>query len=251
MATKADGVQAVPSSGDRATAVDVGESMSKYRGVLLLAFAALLAGCGKSEPLYKGKPAAYWSQALKGADPTTRREAMTAAGALHIKTAVPDLLAALNDGDDDVRAKAAEALWSLGGDAREGAPALASLLKDRSAAARLNAAGALGAIGRDAAAVAVAPLRETLRDADPYVRAQAADSLGQFGPAAGVASPDLARMLGDREKNVRVAAGYALAGLGSGARDALPALNDAAQDRDGDVRTAALYAVKKIQEGQK
>ena len=88
--------------------------MSRYGSVLVLILAALLAGCGKGEPQYKGKPAAYWIQALKGADAQNRREAITAVGALHIKTAVPDLIAVLNDGDDQIRAKAAEALWSLG-----------------------------------------------------------------------------------------------------------------------------------------
>src|SRR5437588_7414046 len=128
MATKADCARAAPSPGARAAAADKGGFLSKHRGVLLLALAAMLAGCGKGEPQYKGKPAAYWVQALKGADPQARREAITAAGALHIKTAVPDLIAALKDGDDDVRAKAAEALWSLGADAGEAASALVPLL---------------------------------------------------------------------------------------------------------------------------
>jgi HEAT repeat protein len=221
--------------------------MSKYGGVLVLTIPIILAGCGKDEPKYKGKPAAYWIQALKGTDSQNRRDAITAAGALHIKTAVADLIAALNDGDDQIRAKAAEALWSLGTDSREAAPALAVLLRDRNAGVRLNAAGALGAIGPDAAAVGVAPLREALRDADPYVRAQAASSLGNLGPAAGSAAPELIVALKDRDKSVRAAAAYALAELGAAAREALPALNDAAQERNGDVRTAALYAAKKIQ----
>ena len=233
--------------GTRGGAADVGRFWPKYGGVLALSLAALMVGCGKGAPQYKGKPAAYWLQALKGMDPQNRRDAIAAVGALHIKAAVPDLIAALSDRDDGIRAKAAEALWGLGPDAREAAPALAGLLSDPNPGVRLNAAGALGATGPDAAAAGVAPLRGTLSDPDPYVRAQAADSLGKFGAAAGVASPDLARMLRDREKNVRAAAAYALAALGPAAADALPALNEAAQERDGDVRTAALYALKQIQ----
>lgn len=247
MTTQTYGVRAAPFPSVRAAVVDQGGSLSKCRGVILIALTALMAGCGKSEPLYKGKPAAYWSQTLKGADAQNRREAITAAGSLHIKTAVPDLIAALNDGDDQIRAKAAEALWSLGPDSHEAAPALAARLKDPNAGVRLNAAGALGAIGSDAAVVGLGSLRGALRDADPYVRAQAADSLGKFGPAAGPAASELITALKDRDTNVRTAAAYALAELGAAAREALPALNDLAKERNGDVRTAALYALKEIQ----
>src|SRR3954452_19899044 len=115
--------------------------------IAVLAFLPLLlAGCG-SPPLYKGKPAAYWREALKGDDAKLRREAITAMGALKVKDAVPDLVAALQDRDAEVRAKAAESLWSVGGaDTAEAVPALLPLLRDKDAGVRLSAAGALGQI---------------------------------------------------------------------------------------------------------
>src|SRR4051812_29233617 len=116
--------------------------------IAVLAFLPLLlAGCG-SPPLYKGKPAAYWREALKGGDAQLRREAITAMGALKVKDAVPELITALKDKEAPVRAKAAEALWSVGGaDTAAAVPALLPLLKDRDAAVRLNAAGAVGQVG--------------------------------------------------------------------------------------------------------
>src|SRR5262249_21934632 len=153
------------------------------------------------EPLHKGKPASYWRTALKGEDPSLRREAITALGALKIKDAFPDLLAAVSDKDPQTRAKAAEALWSLGGaDTKEAIPALLPLLKDKESSVRLSAVGALGQIGPDAA-TAVSALKNTLNDSDGYVRAQAATALGQIRHDAGGVVPALTQALKDKDKN--------------------------------------------------
>src|SRR5882724_6653151 len=147
------------------------------RHCILVALAVLVAGCSGA-PLHKGKPASYWREALTGDDAELRREAITAMGALKLKDAVPELIAALKDKDAKVRAKAAESLWSVGGaDTTEAIPALVPLLKDKDANVRLNTAGALGQIGPEAKA-AIPALRETLKDSDVYVRAQAATALG-------------------------------------------------------------------------
>src|SRR5262245_53462906 len=193
---------------------------------LALSLAILLAGCGQKEALYQGKPASYWTKGLRDPDVKVRREAVTAMGALKVKDAVPDLIAALKDSDEGVRAKAAEALWALGPEAREAVPALTLLLQDASAGVRLNAAGALGDIGPDALP-ALPALRKALWDRDPYVRAQAATAVGRFGTAALAAVPDLVGALRDGAKAVRVAALYALAEIGPDAKAALPALKTA------------------------
>ena len=103
-----------------------------------------LTGCGKKEPLHQGKSAAQWRLILRDSEPDSRRDAVTAMGALKVKDAVPDLIAALKDPDEQVRARAAEALWSLGPAAGDAVSALIPLLKDRNTGIRLNAAGALG-----------------------------------------------------------------------------------------------------------
>src|SRR5438094_65663 len=117
------------------------------RNAVILIVAVLLTGCGKKEPLYKGKPAGYWAETLRDPDPRTRREAAGALAALKAQEAVPQVVAALKDQDEGVRAKAAEALWSLGPAASGAAGALTAALKDKSPAVRLCAAGALGDLG--------------------------------------------------------------------------------------------------------
>ena len=127
------------------------------RHIIVVICASLLAGCGPSEPLHKGKPASHWKQGLQNTDPQVRQEAISAMGGLRVKEAVPELIGALKDNDDPVRAKAAEALWALGKEAKDAVPSLVPLLKDRNSSVRLNAVGALGEIGPDAAA-AVKPV---------------------------------------------------------------------------------------------
>ena len=80
------------------------------------------------EPTHKGKPARYWREVLKSGDPAAKREAITALGALKVKDVFPDMLAALSDKDSQTRAKAAEAIWSMGGaHAKDAVPALVTL----------------------------------------------------------------------------------------------------------------------------
>src|SRR5436190_1767600 len=120
--------------------------------LLVVCLSVALVGCGKKEPLFKGKPASAWRQALQDPDPPTRRQAAEALAALKTTDAVPELIAALQDRDRLVRARAAEALWSLGTRGKEAVPALIPLLKDPAPEVRINAAGALGDIGSGAEA---------------------------------------------------------------------------------------------------
>src|SRR6266849_5477150 len=95
----------------------------------VLSVAVLLVGCGEKEPLYQGKPAGYWVEALQDSDARARCEAAGALAALKAGSAVPQLITALKDRDAGVRAKAAEALWSVGRDASEAVPDLTEALK--------------------------------------------------------------------------------------------------------------------------
>jgi hypothetical protein len=96
----------------------------------LLGLLVAMGGCGKKQPLYRDQPVAYWRQALNSTDAGARREAANALVALKAKDAVPDLIVTLKDKNDRVRASAAEALWSIGPEAREAVAALLPLLKD-------------------------------------------------------------------------------------------------------------------------
>jgi HEAT repeat protein len=216
------------------------------RTLVLACAAVLFTGCGAKEPLHKGKAESYWREAVHDKDKKNQREAITALGALKDKDAIPTLIEALKNNDAETRAKAAEALWSIGPEARSAVPALVPLLKDKQTAVRLNAAGALGQIGAEAKTV-IPALRGLLKDGDVYVRVQAATSLGKFGAESVAAVPPLTDALRDRDKVVRTAAAYALAEIGPPAKAAIPALKQAAKEKDGDVRTAASIALKAVQ----
>src|SRR5438270_37283 len=95
------------------------------------------------------------------------------------RRALRPLVRALRDPNAEVRARAAEALGTLGY-ARAVGPLIAAL-RGPSELVRERAAKALGALGDRRAA---GPLREALQDPDRYVQAAAAQALKQ-GPAEG------------------------------------------------------------------
>jgi HEAT repeat protein len=97
-----------------------------------------------------------------------------------------------------------------GGQLSKPAPDLIKDLKDPDEAVRMNAARDLAkAAGADEAA-AVEALAGALSDKSPYVRANAAQSLGAFGSRAGTAVPALKRALKDSDEKVRLEAAGSL-----------------------------------------
>lgn len=111
-----------------------------------------------------------------------------ALGRLSVRSAVPDLVAALRDPQVEVRVVAAAALWRLPDPAA--VPALLRLIDDDDAAARQWAALALGVI-RDPRAVE--PIAGLLDDAEKTVRMDAIRALGRIGHVS--ALPALRRFL--------------------------------------------------------
>jgi len=114
-----------------------------------------------------------------------RARAAIALGAIRDAGTAPGLLAALRDPDGVVRWWAAEALAAIG------SPAVAGLASVLGAAAesdgvRLVAARALGKIGDPAA---VAALAAALHDERPMIRASVAEALRHI-PTAQTARPD-------------------------------------------------------------
>ncbi len=226
---------------------------------------------GESRPA--AKPATQPAATTKAAKPATPK--------VRPQAAVPGLIAALKDKDNDwkVRSYAAEALGAIGPDAKAAVPALIAALnddqwrvqpyatealgkigaaavlgliaalKDKDPHVRSNAADALGAIGPDAKAV-VPGLIAALKDNDWKVRWYAAKILGAIGPGAKAAGPGLIAALKDNDWKVRSAAAEALGAIGPDAKAAVPGLIAALKDNDRKVRSSAAEALKKIRAAQ-
>jgi len=79
-----------------------------------------------------------------------------------------------------------------------------------------------------------------------FLRAEAAEILGQFKAAAQPVVPALVGALRDDVSFVRVAACQALARIGTAAQSAMESLREVSQDQDPDVRRAAVQALRAI-----
>ena len=90
-------------------------------------------------------------------------------------------------------------------------------------------------------------LRRALRHADPWVRATAADTLGDMGPAALTALPDLRASLEDEDAWVRHNGLEAFTTWGEAAEDARAAVTTALQDPEPFVRFNAISALAHLQ----
>jgi HEAT repeat protein len=139
--------------------------------------------------------------------------------------AVPFLIEALGDDEQDLRqAQAAQTLGLIGPAAAGALHPLMKALRNPQMHVRRAAAEALRRIGPPAAADAaavVASLRELLHDWSPEIRATGAAVLASMGPGAAAAVPDLVELLADKEDEVREAAVGALAQIGEAAAPAL------------------------------
>jgi len=96
----------------------------------------------------------------------------------------------------------------------------------------------------------LATVTASLKDPDPWVRAQAARRLAMVHPAPMEAIPDLIKMLGDKETESRRAAAAALGSFGPLAKSAVMPLNAALSDPDPAVKQIAADALKLIQQPQ-
>ena len=195
------------------------------------------------------------------------------AGAADSTDLVAELLAGMEDGCEGARLRAAYALSGAGPAA---APGLARLLHADSQELRRNACHALSAIGEAAvdplvdalqggaaeheraeaaetlgdiglaAGPAIPALTGRLRDESDQVRAQAAEALGTIAQTDSAAAPALAGALGDESDTVRRNAAFALVRLGPHGEAAIPALGDVLYDEDRYVRGDAAHALLRI-----
>jgi HEAT repeat protein len=117
------------------------------------------------------------------------------------------------------------------------------LREDEDNKVRQTAHTALVEIGEDA----VPSLAESLQDANPQVRRQAARALIVVGRKAQSAVPILIETLkSDKDKEIRRDVMTVLGSLGGKAQDAIPALLSALKDPDAGVRATAAEALSMI-----
>lgn len=162
------------------------------------------------------------------------------AGAADSTEAVAELLPGMEDNCEGARLRAAYALSGAGSAA---APGLAGLLHADSQELRRNACHALSALGK----AAVGPLIDALQGGAPeHERAEAAETLGDIGLAAGPAVPALTERLRDESDPVRAQAAEALGTIAQTDSAAAPALAGALADESVPVRRNAAFALVRL-----
>jgi HEAT repeat protein len=188
--------------------------------------------------------------------------------------AVRPLSSALQDGNWFVRRRAAEALGAIGPKASAASPALAELLQDPQFEVRNAAEEALSKLGPTSLNAVAGGLksqdenvrRATLsrlskfgpsaiplianvlkKDPSPYVRATAAEALGEVKDGGAQAQQVLLSALTDLDEGVRGAAVDGLGAMGPNAKEAAGPLFVMAQDdKEALVRQKALQAAERI-----
>lgn len=222
--------------------------------LLLFLIGALLGSAGStpSAPAAEAGPrtAQDYARDLESADRKLRREAAYELSRLgkEAKVALPQLIAALDDEQQQVWFGAITALTNLGPDAEAALPALLRELrawqpfrKDRQGSQALyRTALALGAIG----APAIPALIEELKSESWFVRAGAARALGFAAASAASASVPLASLLSDERVEVREAAEETLSALGGAALG--PVSETLRSAREPRARLAAAETLRRL-----
>ncbi|VWB16523.1 PBS lyase [Burkholderia pseudomultivorans] len=180
--------------------------------------------------------------ALDDAAAAVRSEAVAVLGWLRDPRALAPLArVATNDPDAEVRRIAVGAVGFATPDETVVSAALLAALRDGEWQVREEAAATLGKLR---VAHARKPLVAALDDDYWQVRVRAARALGQLRDAA--AAPAVAALLAHAIGNLRKEAALALGELRDPAT--LPALHDALEDRDPEVRKAVRIAIRQIGE---
>ena len=209
--------------------------------------------------------AAEWSEPADGAldkweqvlGEGTEAERLRAAYALASRgaEAVPRLVAALrrqaaalrqpNLEADHTNPSQLDAVFGLSAVGAFAVPAVVALLDDEAWWVRAAAADVLGDMGETARETAPR-LTASLSDESAWVRRNAVEALGYLGPAASIAVPALGRCLSDTDSRVRHNAALTLARLGPAAAAAIPALRRATADEEPYTRVNAAVALERI-----
>ena len=148
--------------------------------------------------------------------------------------AVNPLIACLEDGEDEVRWEAADALVEIG------RPAMESLLRMVDRGSGLAKSEAIGVLGRLGDSQAIGPIIENLRDDDKRVRWAASKALAEMGEPAVAYLIDA---IDDPNLSIRKRALEALVEIGG---PAIGPLVGALDDQRIRVRWGALEAVERF-----
>ena len=195
-----------------------------------------------------------WGQSLEKG---TEAERLRAAYALASRgaEAVPCLVTALRRQAAALRQRNLEAehtnpsqldaVFGLSAVGAPAVPALKALLDDEAWWVRAAAADVLGDMGETARAT-VPQLTRALNDESVWVRRNAIEALGYLGPSAAAAVPALSRCLADTDSRVRHNAALTLARLGPAAAAAIPALRRTTADAEPYTRANAAVALDRI-----
>ena len=138
-----------------------------------------------------------------------------------------------------------DAVFALSAVGRPAVPHLVELLDEKDWWLRAAAADVLGDLGTTASDT-VPHLTRVLDDEAEWVRRNAVEALGNIGPAAAEAVPALSRRLQDSESWIRHNAALALAKIGPTATEAVPALRKNIDDEDRYARANAAVALERI-----
>ena len=138
-----------------------------------------------------------------------------------------------------------DAVFALSAIGRPAVPHMVELLDENDWWVRAAAADVLGDLGT-AASDTVPHLTRALDDEAEWVRRNAVEALGNIGPAAAEAVPALSRRLRDSESWIRHNAALSLAKIGPAAAEAVPALRKNIDDEDRYARANAAVALERI-----
>ncbi len=200
--------------------------------------------CRAGEPLYAGKPLAFWLDELKSDDPLISEEALAVlsdAGAA-ARAAMPAILKRTHHSDPYLRAASLSALKSVA-DPKEARQAAIQALKDDHPLVRCRAVVLLAHV--DAKHPEVLPLTlELLKQ--PVGRDELLLLLSRMGPQAEPAVPTLTKLLADADQPTRLAVIQALRQIGPAARPAEPALVEQLNVVDAITRLEALQTLRAI-----
>jgi HEAT repeat protein len=224
--------------GDRPTAE--GRSSRRVLESIMVGLLPKLRGAGRAQLvtwMESDGAVARARRRTRSRRPVVRAQAAQHLGDLAVASALPDLVALLDDRHDDVRTAAARGLGKLGH-----ADTVPVLLARLDGPRRLPA-GVVALALVHAGPVGTEGLREGLRHRASAARLVACELLGRFGDLA--ATPTLARRaLDDASLDVRVAAARALGRIGS------PAAGGALVACAGSGQPAALRAAAAWSLGQ-
>lgn len=200
--------------------------------------------CRAAEPLYAGRPLAFWLDELKREDPLIREEALAVlsdAGAT-ARVATPAILKLMRHADAPLRAASLSALKSVA-DPKEARQAAVQALQDKDPLVRCRAVVVLAQVDPKHPDV-LAHTLELLKQ--PVGRDELLLLLARMGPEAEPAVPALTKLLADADPPSRRLAIMALRQIGPAARPAVPALLEEFGAGDVPTRYEAVHALRAI-----